>query len=119
MLLEMAVCWSSSAWDKGAWSNSELCSMKKNVLALMVVADPSINPNSMAHVSIDHLLEKIKLGTQGKQRWMKRTCHPPKPGDLGPIYNMKFKSSTNLTEMGLKHELVDRNKKEQQRFFRI
>jgi hypothetical protein len=66
VLLEMAACWSSSAWVKGVWSNSELCSMKKNVLAVMVAADPSINPSSMANVRIDHLLEKYKLGTQGK-----------------------------------------------------
>jgi hypothetical protein len=54
MLLEMAACWSSSTWDKGVWSNSKLCSMKKNVSALMVAANPSINSRSMAHVSIDH-----------------------------------------------------------------
>jgi hypothetical protein len=47
---------------------------------------------------------------------MKRTPRPPKSIDLSPIYNMNFKSSTKLTEMGLKHELVDRNKKKQQCF---
>lgn len=55
LLMELAACWSSAAWDKSILSDSNLCSMKKNVFALMVTDDPSIDPN-MAAVSIDDLL---------------------------------------------------------------
>jgi len=53
--MELAACWSSAAWDKSILSDSNLCSMKKNVFALMVTDDPSIDPN-MPAVSIDDLL---------------------------------------------------------------
>ena len=48
LLLEMAACWNSEAWDKNGWSDSNLCSTKKNILALMAANDPTFNTNKFS-----------------------------------------------------------------------
>ena len=105
-LLEFTACWSSAAWEKKGWSDSEMQSMKRNILALMVADDPSIDPMTTVSVTIDNLLGKYKVGTDGEKKWQKRTHLPPKPSDLCPIYKLPFQSTTKLLQIGLKHESI-------------
>ena len=103
-LLELTACWNSATWDKSAWSDSDMKSMKKNIVALMVADDPSFDPMSAVSLTIDNLLQKYKVGTDGEKKWQKRTHLPPKPSDLCPMYQIPFKSTTKMLQIGLKHE---------------
>ena len=111
ILLELAACWNSTSWEKASWSDSERTLMKKNILALMVANDPSINHMSMVSENIENLLANYKVGTDGEKKWQKRTHLPPKPSKLCPIYKLPFKSTIKLAEIGLKHEGVPITKK--------
>lgn len=105
-LLELTACWNSAAWEKTAWSDSELKSMKRDIVAIMAADDPSFDPTSTVSLSIDTLLQKYQVGTDSEKKWQKRTHLPPKPSNLCPIYKIPFKSTTKLLEIGLKHESV-------------
>ena len=73
----------------------------------MVATDPSVDTMTTVPVTIDDLLQKYKVGTDGEKKWQKRTHLPPKPSDLCPIYNIPFKSTTKLLQIGLKHEPIE------------
>ena len=111
LLLEFTACWNSAAWEKAAWSDSELNSMKRNILLLMVADDPSFDSMSKVALTIDKLLDKYKVGTDGEKKWQKRTHIPPKPSDLCPIYKLPLQSTTKLLEIGLKHETNSNEKR--------
>jgi hypothetical protein len=101
------------------WSESEYKAIKKNVLALMVADDPSIDPSSMESQSIDSLLEKYKVGTDGEKPWQKKTHLPPKPSNWCPIYNRPFKSTMKLTVIGLKHEQIAKDSGKKQKLHKL
>jgi hypothetical protein len=115
LLMELAACWNSADWDKNQWSDHDLRTMKNNVLALMVANDPALDTHSIGTESIDNLLAKYKVGTDGEKKWAKRTHRPPKPSDLCPIYDIHFKSTMKLTQIGLKHEPVTNGKRKRGR----
>jgi hypothetical protein len=53
MLLETAACWSSSAWDKGVWSNSELCSRQSEFqFKAYLIPRSSRSVNILLHLNI-------------------------------------------------------------------
>jgi hypothetical protein len=78
--------------------------MKNNVLWLMVADDPSIDPKTIGTLTMDKLLSKYKVGTEGGKKWAKKTHCPLKTSDLCPIDNIP-------TQIGLKHEAVTTKKR--------
>ncbi len=68
--------------------------MKKNIFALMVADDPTIDPVSIMSISIENLLVKYKVGMDGEKKLQRKTHLPPKPSDLCPIYKFPLKSTT-------------------------
>jgi hypothetical protein len=93
-LLELAACWNSTLWETAGWSDSEHALMKKNIFALMVADDPTIDPVSIMSISIENLLVKYKVGMDGEKKLQRKTHLPPKPSDLCPIYKFPLKSTT-------------------------
>ncbi len=69
ILLELVACWNSTSLETAQWSDSERALMKKNMIALMVADDPTIDPASIMSISIENLLVKYKVGTDGEKKW--------------------------------------------------
>jgi hypothetical protein len=93
ILLELAACWNSTSWETAGCSDSECKLMKKNIIVLMVADDPTIDPVSIMSISIENLLVKYKVGTDGEKKWQRRAHLSPKPSDLCPIYKLLLKST--------------------------